>query len=126
MRTLSLDQIREQDCANTALSEKVIASVGGVEIPRSDFEIELAHVRSRYQMAYGENAMASDQGQRLLNNLKVQIAHRLVDERIQLQLPFVRNFSSSRCRLQYYISTSVRPVIYSAILSAIQFQFDSV
>ena len=85
MRTLSPDQIREQDRANTARSEKAIASVGGVEIPRSDFEIEMAHVHSRYQMAYGENAMASDQGQRLLNNLKVQIARRLVDESIQLQ-----------------------------------------
>ncbi|BBO69931.1 hypothetical protein DSCA_38610 [Desulfosarcina alkanivorans] len=85
MRTLSPDPIREQDRANTARSEKAIASVGGVEIPRSDLEIEMAHVHSRYQMAYGENAMASDQDQRLLNNLKVQIARRLVDESIKLQ-----------------------------------------
>lgn len=84
-RILSPDQIRKQALDNQVKSGSAIAAVGGVDIPRADFEAEMAHAKSRYLMAYGSDAFENAQGQRLLDNLKSQIARRLIDETIQLQ-----------------------------------------
>lgn len=84
-RIYSPDQIRKQALENQAKSGSAIAAVGSAEIPRTDFEAEMAHARSRYQMAYGPDAFENAQGQRLLDNLKSQIAQRLIGETIQLQ-----------------------------------------
>ncbi len=85
LRVLSPEQIREQSLEIETKSKLAIAAVGGVDIPRSDFETEMAHARSRYQMAYGADIFGSDQGKRLLDNLKIQITRRLIDESIQKQ-----------------------------------------
>lgn len=85
LRILSPGQLQAQAQANQTKSGTAIAAVGGVDVPRADFEAEMAHAKSRYQMAYGADALTSDQGRRLLDNLKSQIAQRLIDERIQLQ-----------------------------------------
>jgi len=85
VRILSPDQIRDQAIESQAKSGEAIAAVGGVDVPRSDFEAEMAHARSRYQITYGADAFENAQGQRLLDNLKSQIAQRLIDEAIQLQ-----------------------------------------
>ena len=84
-RILSPDQIQKQALESQAKSQLAIAAVGGVDIPRTDFETEMTHARSRYQMAYGSDALENAQGQKLLDNLKTQIAQRLIDEHIQLQ-----------------------------------------
>jgi mercuric ion binding protein len=81
----SPDQIRKQAIENQARSATAIAAVGNAEIPRTAFEAEMAHARSRYLMAYGADAFDNTQGRQLLNNLKSQIAQRLIDETIQLQ-----------------------------------------
>lgn len=85
LRILSPEQLQKQAQANQAKSKIVIASVGSIDIPRADFATELAHVEGRYQMAYGADALKSAQGRQLLDNLKRQIAQRLIDEAIQLQ-----------------------------------------
>jgi len=85
LRILSPEQLRQQAIENQAKSTEAIAAVGGLDVPRADYETELAHARSRYQMAYGDEALQSEQGQRLMDNLKTQIAQRLIDESIQLQ-----------------------------------------
>ena len=84
-RIYSPDQIRKLALDNQAKSGAAIAAVGGVDIPRSAFEAEMAHAKSRYLMAYGSDAFENAQGQKLLDNLKSQIAQRLIDETIQLQ-----------------------------------------
>ena len=85
LRILSPEQLRQQAIKNQAKSTEAIAAVGGLDVPRADYETELAHARSRYQVAYGDEALQSEQGQRLMDNLKTQIAQRLIDESIQLQ-----------------------------------------
>ena len=85
MRVLSSKELQEQEQANRTKSMTAIASVGSIDIPRADFATELAHVESRYQKAYGADALKSDQGRQLLDNLKRQITQRLIDEAIQLQ-----------------------------------------
>ena len=85
VRVLSPEQIQKQVAESQAKSGATIAAVGGVDVPRADFEAEMAHAMSRYQMAYGSDAFENTQGQRLLDNLKSQIAQRLIDETIQLQ-----------------------------------------
>ena len=85
LRVLSSQQLQQQTSENRARSKAAIASVAGADISRADFETEMAHATSRYQMAYGADALKGDQGRRLLDNLKTQIAKRLIDERIQLQ-----------------------------------------
>ena len=85
VRILSSDQLQAQTDAMRNRSATTIASVGGVQVPRADFDAEMAHATSRYRMAYGHDVLDSDQGRRLLDRLKSQIAQRLIDERIQLQ-----------------------------------------
>lgn len=85
LRILSPEQLQAKAQANQFKSGTAIAAVSGVDVPRAEFEAEMAHAKSRYQMAYGADALTSDQGRRLLDNLKSQIARRLIDERIQLQ-----------------------------------------
>jgi copper chaperone CopZ len=84
-RILSPEQIQQQALKNQAKSGSAIAAVGSAEIPRTNFEAEMAHAKSRYLMAYGAGAFENTQGQQLLDNLKSQIAQRLIDETIQLQ-----------------------------------------
>ena len=85
VRVLSAAQIQQLSIENQAKSGVAIAAVGGIDIPRTDFEAEMAHARNRYQMAYGQKAFNSDRGRRLLGQVKAQIAQRLIDETIQLQ-----------------------------------------
>lgn len=85
VRILSPDQLQAQADEMQNRSAMAIASVGGIEVPRADFEAEMAHAASRYRMAYGGDVLDSDRGRRLLDRLKSQIAQRLIDERIQLQ-----------------------------------------
>lgn len=66
-------------------SHKAIAAVGSLEIARSDFEAEISHARSRYAAMYGPTAMEGTQGRRLMDNIKRQVAQRLIQDGIQLQ-----------------------------------------
>jgi copper chaperone CopZ len=66
-------------------SRLYIASVGKVDIPRKDFDSELAFAKKRYAKNYGKDLFSTDKGKALLKRLKGQIVSRLINEGIQLQ-----------------------------------------
>ncbi|CAB5119556.1 hypothetical protein D3OALGA1CA_2506 [Olavius algarvensis associated proteobacterium Delta 3] len=84
-RVVDADTLTDERRTADIRAKTAIASVGGLEIPRPDFEAELAHARSRYEAAYGKGVFSDPRGARLLDNLKYQIARKLIDEGIQLQ-----------------------------------------
>ena len=85
VRSVSSEVLEKERRDTEIKSRRAIASAGGIDISRADFEIELAHAMNRYQSAYGQEVFTDQQGKQLLNNLKGQIAQRLVNEGIQLQ-----------------------------------------
>ena len=85
LRVLSPEQVAQEAREMLAKSATAIAAVGEVAISRTDFETEMAHARGRFEMVYGKEALGTADGQRLLDNLKAQIAGRLINETIQLQ-----------------------------------------
>ena len=84
-RVVDAETLIEERRTVTIKAKTAIASVGGLEIPRSDFEAELAHAKSRYKAAYGNGVFSDSRGTQLLDNLKYQISQKLINEGIQLQ-----------------------------------------
>jgi copper chaperone CopZ len=82
---LSADQIKKEHNLAVARSLNYIASVGEWDISRNDFDIELAHAKSRYFQVYGDGVLDGDRGKALLDNLKVQIVSRLINEAVKMQ-----------------------------------------
>ncbi|UCD89754.1 MAG: SurA N-terminal domain-containing protein [Desulfobacterales bacterium] len=82
---LSPDRIRKERSVAAARALTTIASVGGWDILRNDFNIELAHAKKRYAQVYGASIFNSDRGKVLIDNIKVQIVSRLIDEGIKMQ-----------------------------------------
>jgi copper chaperone CopZ len=79
------DQIRKEAAFATSRAKFYIASVGGWDISRTDFNTELAFAKKGYQNAYGENVFRGDKGQTVLDSIKAQIVSRLINEGIQMQ-----------------------------------------
>jgi len=84
-RVMEPDMLAQERRTAEIKAKTAIASVGGLEIPRSDFEAELAHAKSRYEAAYGKGVFSDPRGARLLDYLKHQISQKLINEGIQLQ-----------------------------------------
>ena len=85
LRVYSPDEVkRERDLA-ASKSAYYIATVGGWDIARADFDNELKFAKRRYAITYGEALFKSAQGRALLDNLKAQIASQLVNEAILMQ-----------------------------------------
>jgi len=82
---LSTDQIRKERNIAAARSLNYIASVGEWDISRNDFNTEREHAKTRYALAYGDDIFTTTRGSALMDNLKSQIASRLIDEGIQMQ-----------------------------------------
>ena len=82
---LSADQIRKERSISAARSLNYIASVGEWDISRNDFNTEQEHAKTRYAQIYGNNIFSTTRGSALMDNLKSQIASRLIDEGIQMQ-----------------------------------------
>jgi len=82
---LSADQIRKERNLAAARSLNYIASVGEWDISRNDFNTEQEHAKTRYALAYGDDIFTTTRGRALMDNLKSQIASRLIDEGIQMQ-----------------------------------------
>ncbi len=82
---VTADQLKREKQIAVQKSRSAIAAVGNLEIARSDFEAEIKHARNRYAAIYGPTVMEGAQGQRLMDNLKRQVAQRLIVENIQLQ-----------------------------------------
>lgn len=84
-RILTAEQLEDEEALAAQRAEFYIASVGGWDISRSDFDTELAIAKVRYQAAYGPDVFSDERGQSVLNSMKVQIASRLINEGIQMQ-----------------------------------------
>lgn len=84
-RTLAAEAIKKEKEIAAAKSKYYIASVGGYDIARVDFKTELEIAKKRYKKTYGDAVFSDPRGESLVNNLKTQIAARLVDEGIFMQ-----------------------------------------
>ncbi len=84
-RILAPEQLDRQLARAAEASKRHIATVGQLNVPRKDFEIELSHARARYEQIYGADTFSTDQGKQLLQRIESQIAQRLVDEAVKLQ-----------------------------------------
>jgi len=82
---LSADQIRKERSFAATRSLNYIASVGEWDVSRNDFNTEQEHAKTRYAQAYGDDIFSTTRGSALMDNLKSQIASRLIDEGIQMQ-----------------------------------------
>ena len=84
-RVVSAEEVRkEADLAKTK-SKYYIASVGGYDIARNEFETELNAARKKYEKIYGDNVFTSPQGSTLLDQLKAQIVAKLITEGVFMQ-----------------------------------------
>jgi copper chaperone CopZ len=79
------DQIRKEEALAASRAKFYIASVGGWDISRTDFNTELAFAKKGYQKAYGENVFTGDKGKTVLDGIKAEIVSRLINEGIQMQ-----------------------------------------
>ncbi len=93
-RILSPGEIRKESALAEAKAQYYIASVGGYEIARTDFETEVAIAKKKYSKIYGNNLFESPQGEALLNNLRAQVVSRLIDEGL-----FMQEISKTRFRV---------------------------
>ena len=84
-RTQSAEEIKKERGLAAAKSRYYIASVGGWDIARPDFDTELEIAKKRYVQLYGDGLFSSAQGTAFEDKLKIQIATRLVDEGFLLQ-----------------------------------------
>ncbi|UCE54884.1 MAG: SurA N-terminal domain-containing protein [Desulfobacterales bacterium] len=84
-RLVTADQLREEEAAASQRAKFYIASVGGWDISRADFDTEVAYAKNRYKKAYGQNVFSDERGQKVLDSIKAQVASRLINEGIQMQ-----------------------------------------
>ncbi len=84
-QVMTAEQLREAEAVSATRAKVYIASVGGWDISRTEFETELSHATRRYQKAYGENVFAGDRGKSVQDSIKAQIVSRLINEGIQMQ-----------------------------------------
>jgi len=81
----SPEEIRKERSIAAAKAQFYIASVGGFEIARTDFNAELEIGKRRYSKIYGDNLFKTAQGEALIENLKGQIVSRLINEGLFMQ-----------------------------------------
>jgi len=82
---IRLIRLKKEEALATSRAKFYIASVGGWDISRTDFNTELAFAKKGYQNAYGENVFTGDKGKTVLDSIKAQIVSRLINEGIQMQ-----------------------------------------
>lgn len=85
LRVISPEMLKEERDLATSKSQYYIASVGGWDVARADFNSELKVAKRRFLTTYGENLFETAQGKVLIDKLKVQIISRLIDEGILMQ-----------------------------------------
>ena len=82
---LTADQLREAESAASQRAKFYIATVGGWDISRADFDIEVEIAKNRYQKTYGQDVFSEARGQKVLDSIKAQITSRLINDGIQMQ-----------------------------------------
>jgi copper chaperone CopZ len=85
VKVYSAEEVRKETELAAARVQSYIASVGGWDIARSDFETELEFAKRRYANLYGEQVLSSNRGKALVDSLRAQITSRLIDEGIMMQ-----------------------------------------
>lgn len=85
VRIMNSDEIKKQREVAIAKARNYIASVGGFDISRDNFDTEFNYAKNRYAQIYGPEVFATDQGKELAKNLKTQVVSRLINEGIQMQ-----------------------------------------
>ena len=85
VKTYSSEDLRKEEAVAAARSRYYIASVGGWDIARSDYDTQLEHAKKRYAKTYGESLFSTEKGKTLADNLRAQIVSRLIDEGVMLQ-----------------------------------------
>jgi copper chaperone CopZ len=84
-QVMTADQLKKEAAVSASRARVYIASVGGWDISRSDFDTELAYAANRYKNAYGQNVFAGSRGKTVLDSIKAQVVSRLINEGIQMQ-----------------------------------------
>ena len=82
---LTADQLREEEAVSATRAKAYIASVGGWDISRTDFDTELAYATNRYKEAYGDDVFSGSRGKNVLDSIEAQVVSRLINEGIQMQ-----------------------------------------
>jgi copper chaperone len=82
---VSADQIEEEEAVATQRAKFYIATVGGWDISRADFDTEVAYAKNRYKKTYGDNVFLDERGKKVLDDIKAQVVSRLINEGIQMQ-----------------------------------------
>ena len=84
-RVLTAEAVKKELDMAAAKSQYYIASVGGWDIARVDFDTELEVAKKRYAKTYGNAVFSDPRGQALVTNLKTQIASQLINEGVFMQ-----------------------------------------
>jgi len=84
-QVMTADQLKEEEAVSATRAKVYIASVGGWDISRTDFDAELAYATNRYKKAYGQNVFSGDRGKNVLDSIEAQVVSRLINEGIQMQ-----------------------------------------
>ena len=95
-RVLSPDEVKNDQAEAATLSQLYVASIGGWDISRTDYETELEAALHQYRTLYGDRAFEGINGQTLADNLKVQCINRLIDEAIMHQEVLRADYSGTR------------------------------
>ena len=82
---VTADQLKEEEAVASQRAKFYIASVGGWDISRADFDTEVAYAKNRYKRIYGQNVFSNERGEKVLTSIKAQIIKRLINEGIQMQ-----------------------------------------
>ena len=84
-QVVSTEQLQKEAAVAASRTKVYIASVGGWDISRSDFDTELAYASNRYKNAYGQDVFSGSRGKAVLDGIKAQVVSRLINEGIQMQ-----------------------------------------
>lgn len=85
IRNVSPEELRAEEKIKLSKKAYYIASVGGWELSRSDFDIELGILKTQLRNNYGNDVFKSEQGLYLEHNLKAQVINQLITEGLCLQ-----------------------------------------
>ena len=82
---VSPEQLKAEEAVAAQKAKLYVASVGGWDISRTEFETEVVYAKNRYLKAYGKDVFSDERGQNVMDNIKAQVVSRLINEGIQMQ-----------------------------------------
>lgn len=107
-RVLTAEVVKKELDMAAAKSQYYIASVGGWDIARVDFEMELKIAKKGYADTYGDAVFSDAKGRVLENNLKTQIAARLINEGVFMQEIQKTGFKIDRLAFEDQLNASLK------------------